>query len=154
MEHSDGLLPAGSAVSSALMSAGWHRGRRVDASAWVDTLEAAGFEVHDLARLLWEEFGGLLIRSSKERDPGSSLRVDPVDACIDSLSESARLRENYGEVFSPLGMWSIQYRSYVSASGRVLAIGPGLEWELGRNFGEALEFVVCGGHEARIVRRL
>lgn len=41
-------------------------------------------------------------------------------------------------------MWSIQYRSYVAASGRVIAVGAGFMWQLGTSFAEALTYVVEG----------
>jgi hypothetical protein len=41
-------------------------------------------------------------------------------------------------------MWSVQYRSYVAASGRVIAVGPNVLWHLGSTFAEALACVVDG----------
>ncbi|MFJ8133856.1 hypothetical protein [Streptomyces hydrogenans] len=41
-------------------------------------------------------------------------------------------------------MWSIRYRAYVAASGRVVAVGPGVLWHLGAGFAEALTCVVEG----------
>lgn len=105
---------------------------------------AAGFELNDVATAVWAEFGELTIRSSPARVPSSSLHLDPVDACIDASAEAQTLRRRYGENYSPLGMWSIQYRSYVAASGRVIAVGPGFMWELGTSFAEALIYVVDG----------
>jgi hypothetical protein len=118
----------------------------------VEALEVRGFQVSDLALSIWREFGGLRIRSSPVRDPASSLHVDPVDSCIDAAVESERLADTYGAVYSPLGMWSIQYRSWIADTGRVLAVGPGVIWELGVSFSDALQFVVVGGRQARVLK--
>ncbi|MEU1485602.1 SUKH-3 domain-containing protein [Streptomyces sp. NPDC005752] len=128
----------------ALRTAGWRSGRRIDLETWTRQLAAAGFKFNDVATAVWAEFGELAIESSPNRVPSSSLRLDPVDACIDTSAEAQRLRRRFGENYSPLGMWSIQYRSYVAASGRVIAVGPGVLWELGTSFAEALIYVVDG----------
>ncbi|SCF96514.1 SUKH-3 immunity protein [Streptomyces sp. Ncost-T10-10d] len=133
-----------SSVLDALRAAGWFEGRRFDCSAWIEALGAAGFAPNPLALRLWEEFGGLKIASSAARTPASSLYVEPMDACIDSLDEAKRLARRFGENFSPLGMWSIQFRSYVGESGRVVAVGPMVMWDLGSSFSEALAYVVNG----------
>ncbi len=70
--------------------------------------------------------------------------MDPVDACIDSAGEASRLARRFGENHSPLGMWSVQFRTYVAESGRVLAVGPMSVWVLGSTFAEALAYVVVG----------
>ncbi|MFF5927985.1 hypothetical protein [Streptomyces hydrogenans] len=41
-------------------------------------------------------------------------------------------------------MWSIQHKAYVAASGRVIAVGPGVLRQLGTGFAEALTYVVEG----------
>jgi hypothetical protein len=107
-------------------------------------LEATGFELNDLSRRIWAEFGDLTIESSEARFPSSSLHVDPVDACIDAPDEASTLKRKLGENYSPLGMWSVQFRSYISESGRAIAVGPRVMWELGLSFAEALDFVVNG----------
>ncbi|MFI1649842.1 SUKH-3 domain-containing protein [Streptomyces avidinii] len=139
------------AVRDSLEAAGWRCGRRVDISRWMDMLEERGFRLNAISLQIWEEFGGLDILSSPVRDPQSSLHIDPVDACIDAATESQRLADAYGACFSPLGMWSIQYRTWIAESGRVLAIGPGIIWELGESFPDALHFVVIGGRPGRVV---
>lgn len=131
-------------MRKALRAAGWFEGRRFDTYAWTTVLRSAGYVLNHCAPRLWEAFGGLRIVSSPARSPASSLYVDPVDACIDSRDESVRLSERLGENFSPLGMWSIQHRTYVGASGRVIAVGPGVMWDLGATFDEALDYVVNG----------
>ncbi|WP_329154622.1 SUKH-3 domain-containing protein [Streptomyces anulatus] len=145
MERIGGLLTGcGPSVLEALGAAGWSAGRRVDTGTWTRKLVAAGFELNDVATAAWAEFGELTIKSSPARVPSSSLHVDPVDACIDASEEARKLRRRYGENYSPLGMWSIQYRSYVAASGRVIAVGAGFMWQLGTSFAEALTYVVDG----------
>ncbi|MFD8975416.1 MULTISPECIES: SUKH-3 domain-containing protein [unclassified Streptomyces] len=139
------------AVRDSLEAAGWHPERQVDITRWVDMLEERGFRLNALALRIWENLGGLRIRSSPVRDPQSSLYIDPVDACIDAPEESEKLAEVYGASFSPLGMWSIQHRSWISESGRVLAIGPGIVWELGTSFPEVLHFVVIGEAPPRVL---
>ncbi|MGW4503899.1 SUKH-3 domain-containing protein [Streptomyces sp. NPDC004436] len=131
-------------MREALGAAGWRAGRRIDTAAWTRQLVAVGFELNNVAPALWTEFGDLTIESSPARVPGSSLHVDPVDACVDCFTEARRLERRYGENHSPLGMWSVQYRSYVAASGRVIAVGPGVMWHLGTDFAEALAYVVDG----------
>ncbi|MFJ3502060.1 MULTISPECIES: SUKH-3 domain-containing protein [unclassified Streptomyces] len=148
---SNSVWSAEPAVRDSLEAAGWHPDRRVDISRWVNMLEERGFRLNPLALQIWENLGGLTIRSSPVRDPGSSLYVDPVDACVDAPEESEELADVYGASFSPLGMWSIQYRSWISESGRVLAIGPGIVWELGKTFPEALHFVVIGESPPRLL---
>ena len=64
-----------------------------------------------------------------------------------------RLRQRYAENYSPLGMWSIQYRSYIATSGRVVAVGPGVLWPLGSTFAEALAYVVDGDAGANRTER-
>lgn len=107
-------------------------------------LEAAGFQLNDLALRVWAEFGGLTIRSSEVRVPPSSLHIDPVDACIDAFDEAELLSRRFDRNYSPLGMWSVQFRSYIGGDGRVIAVGPQVLWELGLSFSEALDFVVNG----------
>jgi hypothetical protein len=131
-------------VLAALDTAGWYSGRRCEIAPWVDSLEAAGFEISELAQRIWAEFGGLAIRSLPTRVPSSSLRIAPEDACIDCLDEAHRLRDNLRVGYSPLGMWSIQFRSYIGDAGDVIAVGPGVRWELGETFSSALEYVVFG----------
>lgn len=58
------------------------------------------------------------------RVPGSSPRLDPVDACIDPAEEAAALSRRYAENYSPLGMWSVQLGSYVAAGGRQGRLQP------------------------------
>lgn len=145
IERIGGLLTGcGPSVLEALRAAGWGAGRRIDTETWTQRLVAVGFEFNDVAIAVWAEFGELTIKSSPARAPSSSLHLDPVDACIDASAEAQRLRRRYGENYSPLGMWSIQYRSYVAASGRVIAVGPGFLWQLGTSFAEALSYVVDG----------
>ncbi|MFC9672687.1 SUKH-3 domain-containing protein [Streptomyces sp. NPDC056949] len=93
---------------------------------------------------VWAEFGELTIKSCPARVPASSLRIDPVDACVDTAAEAFKLRHRYAENYSPLGMWSVQFRSYIAASGRVVAVGPNFLWPLGSTFAEALAYVVDG----------
>jgi hypothetical protein len=145
MEGGSGLLRGcGPSVLDALSVAGWTAGRQISAAGWIRQLAAAGFELNSAAPGVWAEFGRLRITSSPTRIPGSSLHVDPVDACIDSVAEAAGLRRRYAENYSPLGMWSVQFRSYIAASGRVIAVGPNVLWHLGATFAEALAYVVDG----------
>ncbi|OOQ48125.1 hypothetical protein AFM16_36710 [Streptomyces antibioticus] len=137
-------MDCGPSVWEALRIAGWSAGRRIDTEIWTRQLVTAGFTLNDVATAVWAEFGNLKIKSSPARVPSSSLHLDPVDACIDASEEAQRLGRRYGENFSPLGMWSIQYKSYVAASGRVIAVGPGVLWQLGTSFAEALTYVVDG----------
>lgn len=131
-------------VLDALRVAGWTAGRKIATADWTQRLTGAGFELNDVAMAVWAEFGELTIGSSSARVPGSSLRLDPVDACIDAVEEASALRRRYGENYSPLGMWSVQFRSYVAAGGRVVAVGPNWLWPLGSTFMEALAYVVDG----------
>ncbi|WP_369174985.1 SUKH-3 domain-containing protein [Streptomyces sp. R28] len=145
MERISGSLRGcGPTVLNALGGAGWTAGRRVATADWTRQLTAAGFVLNDAAPGVWAEFGGLRIASSPARVPGSSLCIDPVDACIGAVVEASRLRRRYSENYSPVGMWSVQYRSYVAASGRVIAVGPNVLWHLGATFAEALAYVVDG----------
>ncbi|MFF8322970.1 SUKH-3 domain-containing protein [Streptomyces bobili] len=128
----------------ALGAAGWTAGRKISITEWARQLTGAGFELNDVAIAVWAEFGELMIESSSSRVPGSRLHMDPVDACIDAAEEASTLRRRYGENFSPLGMWSSQFLAYVSASGRVVAVGPNCLWWLGPTFMEALAYVVDG----------
>ncbi|MDQ0605014.1 hypothetical protein QF037_009359 [Streptomyces canus] len=128
----------------ALGVAGWTADRKIATAGWTQQLAGAGFELNDVAIGVWAEFGELTIESSPGRVPGSSLHIDPVDACIDTAEEAATLRRRYAENYSPLGMWSVQFRSYIAASGRVVAVGPNVLWPLGSTFVEALAYVVDG----------
>ncbi|MFD3376838.1 MULTISPECIES: SUKH-3 domain-containing protein [unclassified Streptomyces] len=128
----------------ALGVAGWTAGRKIATAGWTQQLTGAGFELNDMALGVWAEFGELTIESSAVRVPGSSLHIDPVDACIDTAEEAFTLRRRYAENYSPLGMWSVQFRSYIAASGRVVAVGPNVLWPLGSTFVEALAYVVDG----------
>jgi hypothetical protein len=131
-------------VLDALGVAGWTAGRKIAIEDWTQQLTTAGFELNDTAVGVWAEFGELTINSSPARVTASSLRIDPVDACVDAAAEASRLRHRYAENYSPLGMWSVQYRSYIAASGRVVAVGPSVLWRLGSTFAEALAYVVDG----------
>ncbi|MEU9116714.1 SUKH-3 domain-containing protein [Streptomyces sp. NPDC048483] len=128
----------------ALSIGGWKAGREIATGDWTRQLTAAGFTLNDAAVGIWGEFGELTIESCPARVPTSSLRIDPVDACIDTAAEAASLRLRYAENYSPLGMWSVQFRSYIAASGRVIAVGPNVVWCLGSTFVEALIYVVAG----------
>ncbi|MEU1200018.1 SUKH-3 domain-containing protein [Streptomyces sp. NPDC005813] len=134
----------GPSMLEALGVAGWTAGRRIATAGWAQQLTGAGFELNDLALGIWAEFGELTIKSSPARVPGSSLHIDPVDACIDTAQEARALRRRYTENYSPLGMWSVQFRSYVATSGRVVAVGPNWLWPLGSTFMEAVAYVVDG----------
>lgn len=131
-------------VTDALGAAGWTAGRKIATRDWRRQLTGAGFELNDVAIAVWAEFGELTIESSSTRVPGSSLHMDPVDACIDAAEEASKLRLHYGENYSPLGMWSSQFCAYIAASGRVVAVGPNCLWPLGSSFMEALAYVVDG----------
>jgi hypothetical protein len=128
----------------ALGVAGWTAGRKIAIEGWTRQLAAAGFELSDVTLGVWTEFGELTIKSSPTRVPGSSLHIDPVDACVDAAEEASMLRRRYAENYSPLGMWSVQFRSYIATNGRVIAVGPNWLWPLGSNFVEALAYVVDG----------
>ncbi|MFE2264972.1 SUKH-3 domain-containing protein [Streptomyces griseosporeus] len=128
----------------ALDTAGWAAGRKIAITEWTRKLTDAGFELNDAALAVWTQFGGLTIRSSSSRVPASCLHLDPVDACIDAAEEAATLERRYGENYSPLGMWSNQFLAYISASGRVIAVGPHWVWPLGATFMQALAYVVDG----------
>ena len=54
------------------------------------------------------------------------------------------LRSRHGVGYSPLGLWSVQFRAYVGDDGRVIATQLGQEHLLGGGVAEALEFVVRG----------
>ncbi|WP_046505676.1 SUKH-3 domain-containing protein [Streptomyces odonnellii] len=141
---SESLMGCGPCVWDALRMAGWRAGHTVTTGDWTRQLTAAGFELNDVAVGIWAEFGGLTIKSCPARAPASSLCMDPVDACIDTAAEAASLKLRYGENYSPLGTWSVQFRSYVAAGGRVVAVGPNVLWSLGSTFAEALVYVVYG----------
>ncbi|MFD3591077.1 SUKH-3 domain-containing protein [Streptomyces sp. NPDC058683] len=134
----------------ALGVAGWTAGRKIATGDWAHQLTAVGFELNDTAIGVWAEFGELTIKSCPARVPASSLHIDPVDACVDTAEEASKLMHRYAENYSPLGMWSVQFRSYIAASGRVVAVGPNVLWPLGSTFAEALAYVVGG--EASINR--
>ncbi|MFE2064029.1 SUKH-3 domain-containing protein [Streptomyces sp. NPDC059467] len=131
-------------MQDALRIAGWTAGRAVATGDWTRQLTAAGFKLNDAAVGIWAEFGDLTIKSCPARAPASSLHIDPVDACIDTAAEAASLRHRYAENYSPLGTWSVQFRSYIAASGHVVAVGPNVLWSLGSTFTEALIYVVYG----------
>jgi hypothetical protein len=54
-----------------------------------------------------------------------------VDACVDTVEAAVSLRRRFGEGFSLLGMWSVQFRSYVAAGGCVVAVGSNVLWHMG-----------------------
>jgi hypothetical protein len=137
-------MGCGPSVLDALSVAGWTPDRKIATGNWTEQLTAAGFELNDPAIGVWAEFGELTIEIPPARVPVSSLRIDPVDACIDTAAEASTLRLRYAENFSPLGMWSVQFRSYIAAGGRVVAVGPNCLWPLGSTFAEALAYVVDG----------
>jgi hypothetical protein len=134
----------GEGVGIALREAGWLPGRSVDVTKWVQQLESVGYPVSPYARQVWAEFGNLNIRSLSSRVPKSSLRVDPVDAGIDTVDEAQRLAVRLQATFAPLGMWSSQFRAYVGDQGRVVAVGPRSAWFLGDTIESALRFIVEG----------
>lgn len=127
----------------ALILAGWHEGRSVDAGQWIGPLESEGFIINDRAREVLSEFGGLTI-NPLVNGKGGSLFLDPYDAAS-GLSDQARLiSEEYGEIFTPIGMWGEQYITYIGTADRVLTFGPGLDWELGTSFEDAVNNVADG----------
>ena len=131
-------------VLEGIRAAGWFEGRCLDVSGWTLEFQEAGFEVNDRAAQIWKEFGELRIGGRADREPPSSLLVDPVDACIDRVDEAARLRQRFGRNYTPLGWWSAQFRSYIGADGHVVAVSLRTLWHLGFSFPEALVYVVCG----------
>ena len=137
------------AVISALVSAGWREGRVFDESKWVQFLESQEFIINGEARRLWREYGGLHIKSDSSREPSSSLKVDPIDSSSAVPDDAISLERIYGENYSPIGFWSNQFPAYIAASGRVVAIGPVTDWELGESFESALSFIVIGGRPNR-----
>jgi SUKH-3 immunity protein len=134
----------GEEVGTALREAGWIPGRSADVTKWVQQLESVGYLVSPYARRVWAEFGNLNIRSLPSRVPKSSLRVDPVDAGIDTVDEAQRLGVRLQTTFAPLGTWSSQFRAYVGDRGRVVAVGPRSAWFLGDTIESALRFIVEG----------
>ena len=132
-------------VRRAVMEAGWHEGRQFDTTTWTAKLSRAGFEINDLAQRLWLDLGGLTINGLPDRTDSSSLLIDPVDACIDAIEETRSLSQFIGENCSPLGMWSVQFRTYCSESGYIFAVWPRTIWDLGRTIPTAFEYVVLGG---------
>ena len=142
------LSRSGPAVRAALRAAGWYAGREFDTRDWEAMLSGVGYAVPEWAVRIWRELGALTISSSADRRPSSSLRIDPVVACIDSVDESRLLSAHYGSLFVPLGMWSIQFRSYIAESGLVVAVGPKVVWKLGETLAEALAYVVDGDGSA------
>jgi SUKH-3 immunity protein len=131
-------------VLDALISAGWHENRPYDTSRWMSVLVGEGFTINQLARAIWASYGGLRVRSASSREPASSLKIDPVESSSGALDEAERLERDYGENYSPIGFWSAQYPAYIAPSGRVVAAGPGIDWELGESFEAALSFIVIG----------
>ena len=131
-------------VAAALFDAGWHQGRNIDVSDWVRRLEDGGFHLNGHAVQAWRALGGLTIRSRADREPPSSFYVDPWDSCGDRVEEGDMLRSRHGVDYSPLGLWSAQFRAYVGDDGRVIATQLGQEYLLGSGVAEALEFVVLG----------
>jgi hypothetical protein len=132
-------------LSDALLRAGWFEGREFDTSVWEAMLLRSGFVLNDLAKRVWTELGGLTIEGSSDHPDSSSLLIDPVDACIDAPEEARSLSEFLGENCSPLGMWSVQFRTYCSESGLVFSVWPRTMWVLGKSVEEALAYVVLGG---------
>ncbi|MFD3503580.1 FAD-dependent oxidoreductase [Streptomyces sp. NPDC058678] len=104
----------------ALGVAGWTSGRKISTEEWTQQLTGAGFELNDLAIGIWAEFGGLTIKSSPARVPGSSLHLDPVDACIDAAAEAATLRHRYGENYSPR-RWRVAMSALAPLNRQALA---------------------------------
>ncbi|MFF2040448.1 SUKH-3 domain-containing protein [Kitasatospora sp. NPDC058170] len=131
-------------VRTALLAAGWFEGRRYETATWRRQLVAAGFEINDLAVRVWSEFGMLRVVSSSLREQGCSIVVDPADACIDTMDEAAEIAGRLGQNYSPLGMWSSQFRAYIGVDGHTIAIGPASLWNLGDSFAEALKATVLG----------
>lgn len=131
-------------VTAALFDAGWHEGRSIDVSGWVRRLEDGGFHLNGHAVRAWRSLGGLTIRSIADREPPSSLYVDPWESCGDRVEEGDMLRSRHGVGYSPLGLWSAQFRAYVGDDGRVIATQLGQEYLLGSGVAETLEFVVIG----------
>lgn len=140
-----------SILRRALHESGWYERRAVDESQWIDLLTAEGFIVHDLARETLAEYGGIRLRPVAGTSRGT-LDFDPVDAASGLADEAAMLREDYGEIYFPIGMWSNQYVVYLGESGRVIAMGPGWDWELGASLPEALAFIASGRTDQKCIK--
>lgn len=138
-------------VRTALEAAGWYPGREYPAQSWADALTREGFHINDNALAIWSEFGGIRVRRESEERP-SSFYFDPFDAASGAADEARRLNEDYRENLSPIGLWSSQYRSYIAESGWVMAVGPGWDWELGKNLADMLDLVVIGGAEIKCLK--
>src|SRR5262245_17733294 len=139
-------------IRAALVKAGWHPLRKVSPFRWTRPLEEEGFEFNDAALAILAEFGGIRVLGLSRDGIRSSLDFDPYDAASGSLDEAETLAEDYGENYSPIGTWSGQYATYVGESGRLLAMGPGWDWELGKTLYECLELVVLRSRTIKCVK--
>jgi hypothetical protein len=55
-----------------LAASGWYEGRKIDASPYVDRLEAKGYRVFPIAREFFEQFGDLILHKSRPIEPRRS----------------------------------------------------------------------------------
>ncbi|MFF4772507.1 SUKH-3 domain-containing protein [Microtetraspora fusca] len=138
-------------VRHALVEAGWRPGRRVDPSLWISPLRQEGFQINERARAILCEYGGLKVER-QGKGVSDNFDFDPFDAASGLADEAEMLTMDYGEVYTPIGMWSGQYVSYVGECGRVVAVGPGWDWKLGDSLEEALELVVLGNREIECIK--
>ncbi|WP_306210265.1 SUKH-3 domain-containing protein [Actinoplanes sp. RD1] len=138
-------------VRQALIAAGWTADRQIDVADWVRRFESQGFTINEPTLAAWREFGNLRVRRNSVDRPSSFL-FDPIDASDGLVGRAKRLSDDYGENLSPLGMWSVQYPSYMAASGWVMAIGPGWDWELGRTLDDMLDLVAMGLRDIKCIR--
>ncbi|GIF42560.1 SUKH-3 domain-containing protein [Actinoplanes xinjiangensis] len=143
----------GADLKATLSVAGWAPDRRVDVTPWVVPMEREGYRVHDLARDVLSSLGGLSVDPVKREGPNfvndEPFNFDPFLAASGQLEIVTRLEQLLGGSYSPLGEWTNYLSVYIESRGRVVMVGGGYIWELGRNLEEALRLALFA--ERRLV---
>jgi hypothetical protein len=88
-------------MRTALVSAGWHPGRRVDVASYLEALQSESIALHEPARLFLESYGGLQFswpRRDFVFDPGEAIEHMPRDVrtYLDSISADHLVPIGYG----------------------------------------------------------
>lgn len=145
-------------VVAALESAGWHVGRDMDISSWVDELSIQGYRISDTAESVLRSCGGLEVGPVNTEGPNFSndepLTFDPILAGSGHFKLAEELEKELGGNWYPLGEWLSSASVFVEDAGWTVATGLGWIWELGSSVADAVEFALLAHHPLRCLKVL
>ncbi|GII55107.1 hypothetical protein Pth03_34960 [Planotetraspora thailandica] len=133
-------------TADCLRSAGWHRGRRVDVSVAIRSLESQGYVAGRTIVSFLESLWGLRLDPANEEGPnfinGEPFIVDPVGVGRRHRDEADEIYSAIGGSWFPIGWWLSYSHVFMDQSGALVAFADGLIWRIGDNLLDGLRFMV------------